>query len=188
MGTEPLTPPADRVDPQTRAVAELLGREPMGEFTVVVRDPSGGPAVIRNEPYLPDGRPMPTLFWLVDRTLSRWVGRLEAAGGVDEAERKVGMTRIAHDHDAYSQARERRITATVAGGDTALVPLSGGVGGTRMGVKCLHAHLAAWMAGMDDAVGAWTAGQVRAAAGDIVEGYRSAAGDPLIWPQLASGE
>ena len=34
---------------------------------------------------------------------------------------------------------------------------SGGVGGTRQGVKCLHAHYAAHLAGFDDPVGRWVA-------------------------------
>jgi len=34
------------------------------------------------------------------------------------------------------------------------------VGGTRRGVKCLHAHLAWWLAGGSDPVGAWTAGRL----------------------------
>ena len=37
---------------------------------------------------------------------------------------------------------------------------SGGVGGTRLGVKCLHAHVAWWLAGGDDPVGAWTAAEL----------------------------
>ena len=37
---------------------------------------------------------------------------------------------------------------------------SGGVGGTRQGVKCLHAHLAWYLAGGDDPVGRWTAGEL----------------------------
>ncbi len=37
---------------------------------------------------------------------------------------------------------------------------TGGVGGTRQGVKCLHAHLAWYLAGGDDAVGCWTSEQV----------------------------
>jgi hypothetical protein len=31
----------------------------------------------------------------------------------------------------------------------------GGVGGTRAGVKCLHAHYAYFLAGGDDPVGRW---------------------------------
>jgi hypothetical protein len=33
------------------------------------------------------------------------------------------------------------------------IAASGGVGGTRVGVKCLHAHLANYLAGHDDPVG-----------------------------------
>jgi hypothetical protein len=37
------------------------------------------------------------------------------------------------------------------------------VGGTREGVKCLHAHYANLLAGADDPVGRWTAEQLEAA-------------------------
>ena len=37
---------------------------------------------------------------------------------------------------------------------------SGGVGGTRVGVKCLHAHLAWWLVGGNDPVGAWVAERI----------------------------
>ena len=46
-------------------VARLLGREPRGRFEVVLRDEAGEPVVIRNEPLLDDGTPMPTRYWLV---------------------------------------------------------------------------------------------------------------------------
>ena len=56
--TPEVDPPASGDD--VAAVAELLGRRPQGAFEVVVRRPGGTPAVIENEPVLPDGRPMPT--------------------------------------------------------------------------------------------------------------------------------
>jgi hypothetical protein len=34
------------------------------------------------------------------------------------------------------------------------------VGGTRQGIKCLHAHLAWWLAGGDDVVGDWVAARL----------------------------
>jgi hypothetical protein len=34
------------------------------------------------------------------------------------------------------------------------------VGGTRKGVKCLHAHVAWYLAGGDDPVGRWTVGEL----------------------------
>ena len=46
------------------AVRGLIGREPQGEYSVVVRDTDGGPVVLCNAPLLRDGTPMPTLFWL----------------------------------------------------------------------------------------------------------------------------
>ena len=46
-------------------VRELLGREPRGDYEIVVRDDAGDPVVLRNAPLLDDGTPMPTRYWLV---------------------------------------------------------------------------------------------------------------------------
>jgi len=132
-------------------VTELLGREPMGEFEVVVRRSDGDPAVLRNEPLLPDGTPMPTRYWLCDPALRSAIGRIESDGGVDEAERVVGLEAIAVVHAAYAAERD----AVVPEDHEGPIPY-GGVGGTRTGVKCLHAHYAHWLAGGDDPIGEWT--------------------------------
>jgi hypothetical protein len=134
------------------AVALLLGRDPGGEFTVVVRGPDGSPVVIANEPFLRDGTPMPTRFWLVDPVLRVSVGRLEAAGGVRLAAAEVDAAALADGHRRYAAERDALIPDSRTGPRP-----SGGVGGTRQGVKCLHAHLAWWLAGGDDVVGAWVA-------------------------------
>ncbi len=136
-----------------RAVTELLGREPQADFDVVVRRPDGRPVVIRNAPALRDGTPMPTLYWLVDPELSRQVAGLESRGGVRRLEAAVDPTELAAAHAAYAAARD----ALVARG--ARAP-SGGVGGTREGVKCLHAHVAHYLAGGDDPVGELSAGEL----------------------------
>ena len=133
-------------------VASLLGREPAGDFEVVVRDSSGAPAVIRNAPVLGDGRPMPTRYWLVDEQLRRLVGRLESDGGVRAAEAAVDATELAEAHDRYAAERD----AAIPEGHRGPRP-SAGVGGTRRGVKCLHAHYAWHLAGGDDPVGRWVA-------------------------------
>ncbi|NDC47339.1 MAG: DUF501 domain-containing protein, partial [Actinobacteria bacterium] len=70
-------------------VTALLGRRPQGDFTVVVRRNDGTPRVVRNAPLLHDGTPMPTRYWLVDPHDVTHVSRLEAAGGVNTAEREV---------------------------------------------------------------------------------------------------
>jgi hypothetical protein len=133
-------------------VASLLGRAPEGNFKVVARRADGQPTVIENEPLLRDGTPMPTRFWLVDPELRAQVGRLEASGGVREAEALVDPARLAACHQRYADDRDGMIPA----GWTGPRP-TGGVGGTQQGVKCLHAHLAWWLAGGDDPVGDWVA-------------------------------
>jgi hypothetical protein len=132
-------------------VAELLGREPAGAFDVVVRDDAGDPVVVRNAPFLDDGTPMPTRFYLVGARLVRAVSRLEAAGGVKAAEADIGADELAALHRRYEAERNADIGAEYEGPRP-----SGGVGGTRVGVKCLHAHLAYHLAGGDDPVGRWT--------------------------------
>jgi hypothetical protein len=128
----------------------VLGREPRGAWTVVARDAQGRPSVIENPPILPDGTPMPTRYWLVDPDLLRRVGTLEAAGGVARAEAEIGLDRMAEVHARFEAARD----ALIPEGHTGPRP-SGGVGGTRIGVKCLHAHVAHLLAGGDDPVGRW---------------------------------
>lgn len=146
------------------AVRERLGREPTAEFEVVVRGPAGEPVVVRNAPFTRDDTPMPTRYWLVDPGLVRRVARLEAAGGVKAAEAGVDADALANAHTAYAVERDAAIPPEHAGPRP-----HGGVGGTRTGVKCLHAHYAWFLAGGDDPVGRWVAQRLEA---DTVEGDR----------------
>ncbi|HEV2811145.1 MAG TPA: DUF501 domain-containing protein [Acidimicrobiales bacterium] len=141
----------DASDPQ-RAVAELLGRPPQAAFEVVVRDQGGEPVVIRNEPLLDDGTPMPTRYWLVGREERRAVGRLESGGGVRAAEAAVAPEALADAHRRYAAERDAELAPDHMGPRP-----TGGVGGARRGVKCLHAHYAWFLAGGDDPVGRWVA-------------------------------
>jgi uncharacterized protein len=134
------------------AVTELLGRCPAGAFEVVVRSDGGRPAVIANAPFLDDGTPMPTRYWLVDPNLRDAVSRIESAGGVRQAEAFVPHEQVTDAHARYAAERDQLIPTDHVGPRP-----SGGVGGTRQGVKCLHAHLAWWLTGADDPVGEWTA-------------------------------
>lgn len=136
-------------------VEELLGRPPGGAFEVVVRDESGDPVVLRNAPLLDNGRPMPTRYWLVGERVRRDVGRLESEGGVRRAEAAVDPDELAAAHARYAAERDAAIPA----GHTGPRP-SAGVGGTRRGVKCLHAHYAWYLAGGDDPVGRWVAARL----------------------------
>lgn len=143
-------------DADVRAVAELLGRAPQAEFEVVVRDAAGAPVVIRNAPLLFDGTPMPTRYWLVGEPERSLVSALEAQGGVREAEAAVDPAELAAAHRRYAAERD----AALPPGHCGPRP-SGGVGGTRRGLKCLHAHYAWHLAGGDDPVGAWVGERLR---------------------------
>ncbi len=144
-------PAAERDHEQVRA---LLGREPAGRYDVVVRDADGGPVVIRNAPLLDDGTPMPTRYWLVGRNELTAVSRLESTGGVRAAEAAVDPAELASAHARYAAERDAELPP-----DADPRP-SGGVAGTRQGVKCLHAHYAWHLAGGDDPVGRWVADQL----------------------------
>jgi hypothetical protein len=139
-------------DPATdrAAVEALLGRPVQGAFEVAVRHPDGSPLVIRNAPLLDDGTPMPTRYWLVGEPERAQVGRLEAAGGVRQAEAEVDAAELADAHRRYAAERDAAVPAEHDGPRP-----SGGVGGTQRGVKCLHAHYAWHLAGGEDPVGRW---------------------------------
>jgi hypothetical protein len=104
---------------------------------------------------LHDGTPMPTLYWLIGPHEVREVSRIEADGGVNEVEALIGLEHIADIHRRYATERDVDISSDHVGPRP-----FGGVGGTRTGVKCLHAHFAWWLAGGDDAIGKWTAQQL----------------------------
>ena len=141
--------------PDDLAVVEAsLGRPLAGRCAVVVRRLDGRPVVIENEPHLRDGTPMPTLFWLVDPEIHEAVSRLEGAGGVHRFEDLVDADSLAKTHETYAE-RRRRATVRTNGAQP-----SGGVGGTRVGVKCLHAHLANFLIGASDPVGELVAHEV----------------------------
>ena len=63
--------------------------------------------VIENAPLLRDGRPMPTLYWLIDPVLREAVSRLEAAGGVRRAADAVLPAAVADAHARYAARRDR---------------------------------------------------------------------------------
>jgi hypothetical protein len=151
-----------------KRVEELLGRPAACAFEVVVRDESGDPVVIRNAPLLYNGRPMPTLFWLVGETARRAVDHLESDGGVRRAQEAVDARELAAAHARHAAERDSAIPASYTGPSP-----HGGVGGTRRGVKCLHAHYAWHLAGGEDPVGKWVAEQLAQSAGKAKEDTNS---------------
>jgi hypothetical protein len=110
------------------------------------------PVVVRVPPILDEGTPFPTRHWLSCPLAARRIGRLESAGGVRSMERRSRHDtdfgrRLAEAHRRYAEEREAAIP------EHAHPRPSGGVGGARAGVKCLHAHYADYRAGNDNPVG-----------------------------------
>jgi exopolyphosphatase/guanosine-5'-triphosphate,3'-diphosphate pyrophosphatase len=137
-------------------VHEQLGREPTTRFSVVARCPDGHPLVIRNHPVDAEGHPFPTLFWLACPVAVRAVSRVESEGAIARLNARVDAepalaAALSATHEAYATERAR---------DEPEARPWGGVGGTRTGVKCLHAHYANHVAGGDDPVGSWVATQI----------------------------
>ena len=131
-------------------VTELLGRKPQGDFEVVLRDKNDEPIVVKNEPLLFDGTPMPTRYWLVGPKEHMAVSRLESAGFIDLAESEVDAEELRLTHERYAAERDSAIPQDHTGPRP-----HGGVAGTRVGVKCLHAHYANWLVNKTDVVGQW---------------------------------
>jgi exopolyphosphatase/guanosine-5'-triphosphate,3'-diphosphate pyrophosphatase len=132
------------------AVRAQLGREPTTRFSVVARCSPGHPLVIRNHPLDAEGHPFPTLYWLTCEEAVRRVARLESEGWIDRVEAEAAGV-LEKIHARYAEDRAR---------DLPEARDWGGVGGTRRGLKCLHAHYANHLAGGDDPVGAWVAQRV----------------------------
>jgi hypothetical protein len=110
------------------------------------------PIVVRVPPVLDDGTPFPTRYWLTCPLAVRRVSRIEGEGGVKAAEARL-------DADPKRAARYQEAALRYAAERDAAVPPeaghrpSGGIGGTRRGVKCLHAQYADHAAGNDNPVG-----------------------------------
>lgn len=137
-------------------VREQLGREPTTTFEVTARCPDGHPLVIRNYPRDAAGEPFPTTFWLTCPEAVKAVSRIEAGGAIARLNARF-------DEDPVFRAEVERAHAVAAEERARMLPEArawGGVGGTRTGLKCLHAHYANHLGGGEDAVGAWVAAEV----------------------------
>lgn len=115
-------------------IAKQLGRKPQGKFQVFKRCSRGLPEVILTLPE--KTKPFPTLFWLTCPLLVKKVSQLEDEGWVK------GFQQQLSDDEKF---RERYLEALRK---RKKLSLSENVTGTKNSfyLKCLHAHLADYLA------------------------------------------
>jgi uncharacterized protein len=139
----PEASPAER-----RLIEGQIGRRVRGSVAVAARCRYGLPTVVRTSPFLPDGTPFPTLYWLSCPAAGVAVGRLEAAGwNARLSERMAADPQLA---EAHRQAHARYLAQRDELGH---LPGDPGVGGLPGRVKCLHALYAHEVATGADPVG-----------------------------------
>ncbi|WP_235898554.1 DUF501 domain-containing protein [Parahaliea maris] len=144
-----MNPDADQI----AAITRLLGREPRGLEEVAVSGDDGSPRVIRVAS-LVDGKPFPTLFWLVDPELGYRIDQVEAEGLIARLQERVDadpelQAAMAADHRAHIALRRQHMSPAVQA-EIERLGFAGvfeerGIGGiedfTR--IRCLHTWYAA---------------------------------------------
>jgi len=148
------------VDPQpeasaedTRTVADQLGREPRGDWWVKARCRHGRPVVIMTAPELDDGTLFPTLFYLTCPWLVKYVDGLESASVISEWAQTLATDPELRTRMIAADARYRQMRKEAAGGVDPAPHV--GIAGQKspLSTKCVHAHVATYIAGLDDPVG-----------------------------------
>jgi hypothetical protein len=146
-------------------IAAQLGRAPRGLLAVAHRCPCGLPDVAETAPRLPDGSPVPTVYYLTCPRASAAVSTLEASGMMREMTVRLcdGALRDRYE-SAHRDYLARRDAAARSAGVDPLPPGTQSAGGMPDRVKCLHALVAHELAagGVNpfgrevlDAVGPW---------------------------------
>ncbi len=133
-------------------IAQLLGREPRGLAAIAAWN-AGKPAVIRVASVV-DGKPFPTLFWLIDPDLSLRLDRLEAGGAIARLQARIDASvelqaAMAEDHHRHKALRAQFLTESqrqFLEASGMMSALDGrGIGGIadEYRIRCLHTWYAA---------------------------------------------
>jgi uncharacterized protein len=134
-------------------VEVLLGRSPRGLEEIAVTGSNGEPMVIRVAS-LVEGKPFPTMFWLVDKDLSYRIDQVEAVGLIQQMQEQVDadsvlQAQMAADHRDHIALRNQYLTDELAAELRALnyydVLQRRGIGGIADNgrIRCLHTWYAA---------------------------------------------
>lgn len=135
-------------------VAWQLGREPRGTWRPVARCSHGFPTCIATAPALGPDEPFPTLYYLTCPHLVERVGMLESSGAVEEWRSRLAADEALASAMLRADEEYRAARAAEGGGEDPAAAV--GIAGQRdpLAVKCLHAHVAAYLGGIADPIGA----------------------------------
>ncbi|GAB4286890.1 MAG: DUF501 domain-containing protein [Coriobacteriia bacterium] len=142
-----------RLPSDDRVVERQLGRAPRGRWRVVARCSYGAPVVIATHPLLPSGEPFPTLLWLTCPHLLERISEVESAGGTTRWAERLAAEPVLAERMRVADEAYRLARRAEAGAEDPCPDV--GIAGQRdpLGTKCLHAHVAAYLSGLDDPVG-----------------------------------
>jgi hypothetical protein len=158
--TGPAPGDAEQVD--ARVVSKQIGREPRVPWRVATRCRYGYPTVVVSPSILADGTPFPTYAWLTCPWLSEHVAAEESAGAT------AGWAiRVARDPALAARLRAtdlelRAARAKESGGADRCASVGLAGQSDPLGVKCVHAHVALAIVGIDDPIGAELLGKIEA--------------------------
>ena len=146
-------------------IAAQLGRPPRGLLSVAHRCPCGLPDVAETAPWLPDGSPFPTLYYLTCPRAAAAVSKLEATGIMRDMTARLADEAVRRRYlAAHRDYLARREAAARSAGAEPLPPGTQSAGGMPDRVKCLHALVAHELAAGEvnpfgrealDAIGEW---------------------------------
>ncbi|SDM08385.1 DUF501 domain-containing protein [Halarsenatibacter silvermanii] len=152
-----------------RLVEQQLGRSAKNALAICDRCSSGFPRVVKVHPFF-EREVFPTTYWLTCPRLKSRVQKLEDEGLLDRLTEKEKSDEefaraVQRAHEEYAQKRRSLMDeklwkkAAELSRDVIEVLKNSGVGGirTEKGLKCLHTHLAHYLAGGNNPVGRITA-------------------------------
>lgn len=148
-------------------VAAQLGRVPREPWRVAASCQHGFPTVIVSPGLLGDGTPFPAYAWLTCPHLVEQLSAEEAAGAAAGWAARAQVDAAFAERLIAADAALREARAHESGGSD---PCRGvGLAGQRrpLGVKCLHAHVALVLVGIDDPIGEAELGKVELVCSDI---------------------
>lgn len=151
-------------------IKKQLGREPRGVLGIKTFCEHGFPQVIVNRPvFAPESQIeiFPTLYWLTCPYLRREIALLEGEGLIAQFEERIATDeefakKVEDNHREYAARRLALIPVEVRNRlqeeypERYQVLAESGVGGIRNpeGVKCLHTHVADYLAEGKNVIGA----------------------------------